>query len=207
MEIESKYLIPDQETFEILQTLKSLAAYSLKEPATRLITDTYLDTESGALHQAGYAGRIRHDHTRSIWFGTLKGLGSANGSLHQREEYEVPIMPSAPPRNWPRSDARNLALRLGQGQPFVNLFSLRQLRHTRNVYLNGQWVAELSLDQVSQPAGSDPAPNFELEIELKGKGTLDDLRALTEALAAYHLQPQPLSKFERAYAANVSIIK
>lgn len=207
MEIEAKFTVPDSDIFTQLQGLKTLGAYTLKEPSLKLITDSYIDTDSGLLRQAGFACRLRHDHTRSIWIGAVKGLGGAEDGLHQREEFEVPIMPNAPVRNWPRSEARDRALALSQGQAFTTLFSLRQVRHLSNIYHEGVRVAELSLDQVTLTTTDETSPALELEIELKGKGTRDDLRALTEALAEYKLTPEPQSKFERAYAANVSIIK
>jgi inorganic triphosphatase YgiF len=207
MEIESKFTVPDTETFDRLKELKLIGAYTLKEPDTKLVTDTYLDTADGLLRQGGLACRIRHDHARGTWLGTVKGLGGAEGDLHQREEFEVPIMPSARPRSWSRSEARDKALALAQGQPLLDIFTIRQVRYLRQVYLKQVHIAELSLDQVAIETGPDQDLSWELEIELKGQGTLDNLSALKDGLAEFNLQPEPRSKFERAYTANVSIIK
>lgn len=206
MEIESKFTVLDTETFERLRGLKAIGAYTLKEPATKVVTDTYLDTAEGLLQQGGLACRTRHDHTRGTWLGTVKGLGEAEDGLHQREEFEVPIMPSAPPRNWPRSEARDRAMSLSQGHPFLDLFTIRQTRHILNVYLKTQRVAELSLDEVNFKSGGEQTPTWELEIELKDQGTLDDLRALKEGLAEYNLQPESKSKFERGLALAHAVV-
>jgi inorganic triphosphatase YgiF len=206
MEIEAKFTVPDKDTFDRLHGLKAIGAYTLKEPNTKLVTDTYLDTADGLLRQGGLACRMRHDHNRGTWLGAVKGLGGAEDGLHQREEFEVPIMPSAPPRNWPRSEARDRAVSLSQGHPFLNLFDIRQTRHILNVYLKNERVAEFSLDEVTFKSGGEQTPTWELEIELKGQGTLDDLRALKEGLAEYNLQPEAKSKFERGLALAQAVI-
>jgi hypothetical protein len=62
-------------------------------------------------------------------------------------------------------------------------------------------VAEPSLDRVRFSAGDKQQQLFELEIELKGQGTDEDLRVLVGALSSHWLvQPEPYSKLERALA-------
>lgn len=200
METEAKFSVPRLELFDRLKALARLGEYSLKHPATQTVTDVYLDTADGLLRQGRFACRLRHHHTRGTWTATVKGLGGAAEGVHQRQEFEVSVMPNARPANWPLSEARDLVTRLSLARPLIELFTIHQVRHTRQVAQGERDAAELSLDEVSSGAGSGRAPTWELEIELQAQGTLDDLRALREALAEYELQPEPLSKFEREFA-------
>ncbi|MEK7784428.1 MAG: CHAD domain-containing protein, partial [Chloroflexota bacterium] len=127
-------------------------------------------------------------------------LGGADGEIHQREEYEVEVPPNAPPEAWPESPARELALRLSGGQPLAELFVIRQQRILRSVRQGRRQVGVLSLDAVEVEAGERKATFHELEIELSPTGALDDLQSLGELLAPHKLEPQALSKFERALA-------
>ena len=191
------------EVFDHLRTLTALGGYTIKEQVTNTITDYYLDTADRLILQGGFACRVRHNHTQGTWVGTLKGIGSlggVQGSIHTRAEYETPIPPDSAPEQWPASPARDRALQLSRAQPLARLFSIRQTRHTSLICLRDLVVAELSLDEVEFEVGERQVKSLELEIELKGEGTLDDLRALNLALADYDLTPQPKSKFERGLA-------
>jgi inorganic triphosphatase YgiF len=200
MEIEAKFIVPNSGLFERLQAAEQIGEYSLKEPVTQTLTDHYLDTADGLILRGGYACRSRHNHTRGTWVGAVKGLGAAQGAVHQREEFEVPIAPESTPDRWPESPARALALRLSQARPLVERAAIHQTRHVRSVVVAGRRAAELSLDRVTFHAGEKRADSMELEIELKEAGALDDLHALIGALSEYGLQPEPRSKFERALA-------
>src|SRR6185295_12769046 len=70
----------------------------------------------------------------------------------------------------------------------------------REVWQARRRVGEWSLDMVDAEAGKRSAVSYELEIELAPEGTLADLHTLDDSLQAFELQPQPLSKFERALA-------
>ncbi len=201
MEIEAKYLVPDRSIFRRLLALTALGGYALR-PAPELdLLDHYFDTSARALFQAGYALRLRAagDH----WRGTLKGLGGAEGALHQREEYELDVPPNALPVDWPASPARELALHLSGGQPLAELFTVRQLRTQRLIWSLGaeaRLVAELSLDEVAYTHAQRQPPDLIVECELKGAGRPDDLTALQAALVEFGLTPQPQSKFARGLA-------
>jgi inorganic triphosphatase YgiF len=197
MEVELKLAIPDAATFQHLRAVSALGDYTVKEPVTKTVTDTYLDTATRLLWHNGYACRIRHNHTNDQWLGTIKGLGNASAGFHQREEFEIEIPADTPPDAWPNSPARDLALSLAQSQPFIKLFSIRQIRHISLICLRDLVVAEWSLDEVSFVADARKKESLELEIELKEQGTLADLRVLNASLTDFDLQPEPLSKFER----------
>ena len=95
MEIEAKYSLPDTATHARLLALTALGGCELRPGATKQYTDHYYDTADRAIFRAGYALRLRDggDH----WRATLKGLGAAEGALHQREEVEADISPGALP--------------------------------------------------------------------------------------------------------------
>ncbi len=198
MEIESKFRVADLNLFERLCSLTQIHEYALKEPATKNIADTYLDTADGALLRGGFACRVRHDLTHEQWIGTLKGLGKAEGALHSRAEYEAPISPNALPQQWPPSPARDKTLELSGEQPLAPLCTIEQTRHTRKVMRGETLVGELSLDEVTFQIGQQRSQSYELEIELVGDGTPDDLHALTSAFLPRGVTPEPESKFERA---------
>jgi triphosphatase len=204
MEVEAKYSLTDVKTFEQLLGQRALGAYALAEPAVREISDTYLDTPSRDVQRAGYALRLRREAPSGRWRGALKGLAGADGALHQREEFELDIPPGALPNDWPPGPARDLARMLIGRQPLRETAVITQRRHQRLARLAGREAAELSLDEVVLAAGGGEKLSYEVEIELRPAGNLDDLRALADAVAAAvpadTIAPQPLSKLEQALA-------
>jgi inorganic triphosphatase YgiF len=201
MEIEAKFAIPDVSTFQRLLALETLAGLRLTPGPTREVHDRSLDTLNRSILRAGYACRVRQRENQRLV--TFKGLGGAEGAIHQRAEHEVLLPPGATedPTTWPAGLARTLAMELSQGQPLRLLFDLRQTRHVRAVTDGDQAVAELSLDEVH--AGENAY--FELEVELTLAGTMDDLRRLADELATHwKLAPEPRSKFERALTLHPS---
>jgi len=66
-----------------------LKAYQLTRPVTRRLYNIYLDTPKLELHQSGMALRLRRSGRQ--WLQTLKGGGSVQGGLHQRNEWEMPV--------------------------------------------------------------------------------------------------------------------
>ncbi len=89
MEIEAKFCIPDERSFQGLLETTSLAGFGLGPESVHELTDRYLDTAEGCLRMAGYACRVRQDGGRTLL--TLKGLGEAAGAVHRRVELEVEL--------------------------------------------------------------------------------------------------------------------
>jgi triphosphatase len=200
MELESKFRVPTLNLFNMLCSLAQSRGYHFKDPKTKTVTDTYLDTANRDLYHAGFACRIRHNPVNNTWIAALKGLGGAQGAIHSRAEYETPISSDVPPAHWPASQARDLALQLSQSQPLKPVFTLNQTRHTRQLEFKDRTVGELSLDEVTYNVGNHEDLAYELEIELSQDGTLDDLHALHSSLMPLGLIPEPTSKFERGLA-------
>ncbi len=200
MEVEAKFSIPDEQTFQTLLGATSLAGYSLKEPALLHLHDQYLDTEGGSILAGGFACRIRQQDDLTL--ATLKGLGTVSGAIHRREEYEVELPRPLPPQHWPASAARDLALRLRGNEPVVPLFEAEQSRHRSRLFDGERLVAELNLDRVRLFRESATAATYlELEVELVQGGSEELLIQIAQELQAeWGLQPQSRSKFERGLA-------
>ncbi len=150
MEIEAKFTVPDQITFERLLQTERLAAFVLSPVRLKRVHDRYLDTADSAFLRGGFACRVRGtgggDHLL-----TLKSLTPARGLLHMRQELEVQLPPQAGllSANWPAGEATSLADQLSHGQPLELQFELWQERHVRlAVPGEGQLaVVELSVDR------------------------------------------------------------
>ncbi|MCW5850444.1 MAG: CHAD domain-containing protein [Anaerolineae bacterium] len=197
MEVEVKFSL-DETAAQSLQALDELAGYRLGETRVIADVDQYLDTTDYRILRGGYACRIRERNGQLI--ATLKSLSPTDSEMHVREEFETALQPDAgDPPSWPPGAARDLALRLTNGAPLQPLCMIWQQRHVRPVLDGERLAGEWSLDQVETTAGDKTDRATELEIELKGDGTPDDLGRLAEALIAQPgVQPQPRSKFERA---------
>jgi inorganic triphosphatase YgiF len=199
MEIEAKFNIPDPGTYWSLQTTKDLAGYNLTTQEVRSIRDTYLDTSKRLILAAGYSCRRRTRAASTVM--TLKSLEMTEGAIHRRQEYEVTLASALSPGDWPDSPARDLVLQLGRQEPLETLFELQQTRVIRMLNRDGQSLAELSLDRVSLIVDGNEQVYHELEVELLPSGSEQILNIIVDCLQnEWYLQPESLSKFERALA-------
>jgi CHAD domain-containing protein/uncharacterized protein YjbK len=197
LEIEAKYAVPDTRTFAHLLSLTELGAYRLQPIGEVVFTDHYLDTEDRALHRGGHACRLRQMEGRC--FITLEVLDTPHDAMHHREEHEMHVAADArQPQAWPDGRARDLVLSLSDSKPLVELLVIQQRRARRELWHGERRVGELCLDTVD--LGPDQSTGHDVEIELGQLGTLDDLRAMSEALEVHELRPAGPSKFERALA-------
>lgn len=200
MEIEAKFKLPDANTFARLRQAGELAGFTLGAERIVHTRDIYLDTARRDLLAAGYVCRLRRQDDGSLV--TLKACGGARGAVHAREEFETPLPAHAPPAfkpsGWPPGPARERVLQIIGELPLDVLFELCQTRVTRPVRQGEQNVAELSLDEVELGQGQLYRV---AEIELATPGRQDDLKRLVDCLQnEWRLEPEPLSKFERALA-------
>lgn len=210
MEVEAKYSIVDEATFQCLLETSSLAGFTVEGLAVTELYDRYLDTAEGDLSAGGFACRLRQENTHYIV--TLKGLGAVSDAIHHRIEYEVDLPGPLRFEDWPASPARDLALRLSRGGPLIPLLEIRQIRHRRWLRDGRRRVAEVSLDRVrfqqprfqrerSPQRGAVGRVHLELEIELLADGHEEDLQQLAAELEEqWGLTPQPRSKLERGLA-------
>ncbi len=199
-EIEAKYAIPDDRTFERLRTLESLAAYTFHFQVQQDIDDVYLDTAGRELLRAGWACRVRSGMAPGRQVVTLKGLGRSRGAIHRREENEVEITAGLPPGEWPAGPVHDTVLTLTQGAALETLLELHQVRILHDVRRDGRVAAVRFLDRVAVTAGDRQLTTLEMEIELAADGNLADLWELERLLRRFRLQAESRSKLERALA-------
>jgi inorganic triphosphatase YgiF len=196
LEIEAKYTT-SRFVFDKLLKVDALGDYRLEAAEEQYLTDHYLDTGNRDIQKGGYAFRVREKNGR--WLLTVKGLGKTESAIHQREEYEAEIKSDVPPQQWPDSPARDLVFLLTHSQPLIELFVIRQHRTLHKVFRGERLVGELSLDVVDMGSSGHRERTYEVEVELKSHGTLEDLQVLDEILQNnYGLSPETRSKFERA---------
>jgi CHAD domain-containing protein len=197
MEIEAKFSVPDQGTFQRLQALTVLCGYPLRAPQVRELHDTYLDTADRRVLAAGYSCR-RRESPQGILI-TLKALAPSTEAVHRRQEWETSLPSDAQVDQWPPGPLRDHVLQWIGNASLVPLVQLRQTRHVRTVAQGERTIGELSLDEVLFAAGPRQQTILELEIELKEQGHEGDLATLVPCLRAeWGLSPEPRSKFERA---------
>ncbi len=212
MEIEAKYALDAPVTPEIVAGL-DLSPYRLDPGERHLLRDILLDSPSRALERHGISLRIRQDGASVLM--TLKGAardGDAGApadlaeAAQWRDELELPIEggPSLDPTLWPEPITQRYRALAGLARP-IQLGEVRNRRVTwlvRRAEPNGPVVAEIALDDGYFLADGDARrPFHELEVELKGAGTVNDLRAIVTRLQALlPLRPERRTKAQRARA-------
>jgi CHAD domain-containing protein len=198
LEIEGKYSASDPARIETLQSKSELGDYRLIPLDDERFTDRYLDAADHVLRRKGYALRLRIQPEGTV--ATLKGLGSAESALHQREEEEQAVPPDASPERWPAGPVRDLVLEFSDSRPLRELFVIHQHRIKKQVRQGERIVGELCLDTVRIVSGGQETLGYEVEIEMKGQGSLEDIEAIGRILESCGLRPEPRSKYERGFA-------
>ena len=199
MEIEAKFSVPDAGSYQRLRIVDELAGLVLSAGRLIEVCDTYLDTPKRLLLSAGYACRRREQDGEVLI--TLKGMRTAEGVIHRREEMEITLPSYRLPQEWPPSDVRDRVLALIGERPLAPLFVLHQKRFLRQLQQSDRVVAELSLDEVQLGARGAKQTYLEVEVELRPGGSEEELAAISALLQdTWELTPQLRSKFERAEA-------
>jgi CHAD domain-containing protein len=198
VEIESRYVVPDQILFAKLLKIESIGEYLLTPQGIHQITDHYLDTKGRALLHQGWACRLRS--LDGIWSVTLKGPKTLEGAAVSRAEWEVPLARrTADVSRWPEGELRDRVRELTSGLPLRPLLTLRQIRHTFLVSDGARQVAVLSLDDVSTSRKGMRQRHHMLECELLEEGNALDLETLHEQFVkSCFLVPETHSKLQRA---------
>jgi CHAD domain-containing protein len=200
MEIESKFLITDETSYQALETLSNLKDYSFSEAGVQLIEDTFLDTEKNALMAEGFYLRLRKEIGKNGQWLTIKSLGGFKDGTHTREEYTCFLAEGASFSECPDNGIKDTIFEHSVGADLLPLLKIEQKRIVRQVSLGEKHIAEFSLDRVYLEKEGVEKTYSELEIELKPEGTPQDLEIITDYLLENHkLVNDPLSKFERAF--------
>ena len=200
LEIEAKFQISGEETFQQLLEVETLAGFRLGPASIANLHDRYLETKDRALQAGGYACRLRTADGSIL--ATVKGLGGASGAVHRRVEHEVELPETQPPQEWPPGTAQDMVLQLCGTETLTTLFEIKQTRSNRLLYDGNRRVAEASLDRVRIFLGNtESATFFEFEAELLPEGCEKDLgRIVKELEEVWGLVPESRSKYERGLA-------
>ncbi len=203
IEVESKFQAASQRTLQRLATIDRLGRARLGAATVGLELDRYLDTAGERLAAAGWACRLRTRDNRTIVSlkGTAPSVVGDRSGLHRRPEVEGPATANLDPSTWPASAALELLLALVGGESLEERLTLDQRRTERDVLLDGERVATLSLDEVAvlDAAGRSVGRMLVVELEHAGDTDAGEMAAVAEALRAdAELAPDPLTKLEHA---------
>jgi inorganic triphosphatase YgiF len=200
MEIEAKFRVDDEQTFQQLLELSSLGPFQLvAEPEAEDQRNVYFDTADRRLRAGQYGLRVRDLGDRRI--ATLKGAAQARDGIYERDEWEVEIGDDDRPSAWPASEARDRTLALLAGAEPLPILTIRTRRRHVIASRGGTRTAELSLDEGAIDAAGRAAAFRELEIELLKTGMRADLDELVGLLRArFTLVPEDRSKLARGQA-------
>lgn len=202
VEAELKFRAEDERPLELLEGALALGPAALGPPRTVSERDRYLDTADLHLSAAGWACRLRTREGRTIV--SLKGPAEhASGDpVQRRREVEGPAEFAAEAARWPPSPARELLLRLTDGEPLVERFILEQQRTERSASVGVRRIGLLSLDRVRllhQGVEIGRMAIVELEFEPVALAAGVDPAPLAAALSGVPgLVVDPSTKFARA---------
>ena len=197
MEVEAKFLVPDEATLARLIETAKLAECDVEPGEARRDVDTFLDTPDRRLLAAGYYFRRREtdDGVRL----TLKQLVAPSDGMLRREEIEALAAADVPIAEWPAGELRQRVEQLTGGEPLEAMLTLSQVRVARVVRRGRREVAELSLDRVTATAPDGDRGWLEAEVEARGSGAEADVAALAAGLRdEWGLVPEGRAKFTRA---------
>ena len=152
--------------------------------------DVYYDTPTLTLLHAGVALRLRQFDGQTL--ATYKGADAVKGSLHTREELELPHT-----EPWPREILDKLGP-LGVAETLEPLLELTTQRQRYLLVKNGQTQAELTFDEVTSVYGEQRAGFLELELEAAPDTPDADLEMLARPLEQPGLTPHTQDKLTHA---------
>lgn len=173
-----------------------LKKYQQARPVVRRLKNIYYDTPKLDLHKSEMALRLRHAGRQ--WLQTLKGGGSMQAGLHQRNEWEVPVDHAALDFSATHGVEWDAHLRPSLRKKLQPIFITDFSRNTRMLEFHGAQI-ELCMDQGEVRIDQHSMPICELELELNS----GEPRQLFElALAILEIVPFELelvSKAEQGY--------
>lgn len=213
MEIEYKFGITKDETFEFVSTLTKAGNYLVLDKSRPLFTDVFYDTPDFLLYSLGYYLRKRYEDgvTDAEW--TLKQADTSMADVHRRKEYKERMPPESDPGDIADPDIKKVLMTLAGDTPLVPILTLAQDRIFKTVYKEGltkenadlslreNVLADLSVDSVALKFSEQKHIFTELEAELVNgtESDLNDFVAVLRGLPQLRdaLYVNRLSKFER----------
>ncbi len=195
IEIELKLrLAPEQ--LAKLKRHALIKSHQLTRPVTRRLYNIYFDTPRLDLQHSGMALRLRRSGVK--WLQTLKGGGSVQGGLHQRNEWEMPVQGPALDFSVPQiaewKDLLPRHLRKKLQPVFVTDFS----RNSRIMSWQGAEI-ELCMDHGEISTEHLHTPICELELELKSGEPQQLLELALAILDVVPFELESISKAEQGY--------
>ncbi len=188
-------------TPEHLQKLKRhpfLRSLSATRARTLKLHSIYYDTADLALRDHTMALRLRRVGTQ--WLQTLKGGGQVSAGLHQRNEWEMPVLSEQLDFEALKQSGSELPSGVrNRLQPvFITEFS----RNIRMVKYEGAEI-ELCMDSGEIRAGQSSCPISEVELELKSGEPQQLFKLALALLDIVPLQVEHTSKAERSEERRV----
>lgn len=215
-EIELKLRLP-ADSIARLQRHPLLKSLSTSRPVTEKLHTVYYDTSDYDLKRNNVAFRLRR--IGKNWIQSIKGGGSAVAGLHQRYEWEAPVLGAQPDfKKIPNSALVRIFDSDILCEQLRPLFTTEFKRSTRLLRFMDHTEAELCLDQGRIVASNVSMPFCEIELELKSGNPLPLFQLALDLLPAVPLRLENVSKAERGYrlasgdkppvvkAAQVSVI-
>lgn len=196
-ETELKLSLPP-DSVPRLQRNALLKSLSISRPVTKKLYSIYYDTANFDLRRNNIAFRLRRTGRR--WVQAIKGGGSATAGLHQRYEWESPVLKAQPdftkiPDSCLIKSLDNAAL----SEQLHPLFITEFKRSTRLLRLMDGSEVEFCLDVGKIVADSQSAPFCEIELELKSGSQLSLFQLALDLLHSVPLRLENVSKAERGY--------
>jgi triphosphatase len=196
-EIELKLRLP-ADSIVRLQRHPLLKSLSISRPVTKELHTVYYDTSDYDLRRNNAAFRLRRIGKR--WIQSIKGGGGSIAGLHQRYEWESPVLGLQPdftkiPDLVLGGLFDNAALR----EQLRPLFTTEFKRSARLLRLMDGSEAELCLDRGRIVAGNASMLFCEIELELKSGSPLPLFQLALDLLPTVPLRLENVSKAERGY--------
>jgi triphosphatase len=194
-EVEIKFVVKPQVKSQLAMLL---ADYVIIEQAVKPLSNTYFDTTTSQFRQFDFGLRTR----KSLNFAeqTIKTAGIVRGGLHQRPEYNLPLLGDVPTladfpvEIWPvGTDIMQLQTDL------VDLFTTDFERTMWHIKLANNAEIEVVFDQGMARSGTQSYPICEIELELV-RGDITDLFMLAQQITQLgNVRLGNVSKAKRGY--------
>lgn len=181
-----------------LQRNPLLKSLSISRPATQKLYSVYYDTLNFDLKRHGIALRLRRNGRH--WVQTIKGGGSVTAGLHQRDEWEAPVLKAQPDFTKITDPALiKLFAATALREQLQPVFTTEFTRSIRMLRLVGGGETEFCLDRGQVIAGNASTPICEIELELKSGRPGQLFEFALELLHSIPFKLENASKAERGY--------
>ncbi|MBI3479200.1 MAG: CHAD domain-containing protein [Nitrosomonadales bacterium] len=173
-----------------------LKTHSVTRPVMRRLYNIYFDTAKQELRQSGMALRLRR--TGRLWLQTLKGGGSVQGGLHQRNEWEVAVDGPALDFAALPAEVADVHLPVALHKKLRPIFVTDFVRTSRMLNFQGAQI-ELCMDHGEISSEQHSMPICELELELKSGEPKQLFELALAILEVIPLELEAVSKAEHGY--------